>query len=440
MPLAVVVALVFGLALGLPPPEPGSAADSVGFTPLMDMGTSTYLGFQGGLYEGGSNAVPADHEAVGMARAASVAPLDAAGNPSGSGKIVLLSVGMSNTTQEFCSASSALPCDSFTFMGQAAADSGVNHASLAIVNGAAGGQSASTWDSPADANYDRVRDTRLVPVGLTENQVQAVWVKVANPGPTVSLPSAAADAYTLETQTGNIVRALKVRYPNVRLVFLSSRVYAGYATTTLNPEPYAYESGFGAKWLIQAQIDQMRNGGIPVDMRGGDLNYDTVAPWIGWGPYLWADGLTPRSDGLIWQVGDFSADGTHPATSGRQKVGTMLHDFFYASPYTLCWFRTDTDGDGVSDACEGIDGDNDGFSDNAETGIGTDPQDACGVNAWPPDFDDSQEVDISDVLALKMDFGGTVPPAAARLDITPDGMIDVSDALAVKPFFGAACI
>lgn len=305
---------------------------------LNDLASGTYLGFPGGLYPGGSNTVPAQHNTVGLNRANAVQPLDLNGNPSPSGKIVLLSVGMSNTTQEFCSASSELPCDSWTFMGQAAADPSVNRTTLAIVNGAMGGRSASFWDSPTDPDYDRVRDTRLAPQGLSEQQVQIAWVKVANPGPTVSLPSALADAYTLETQMGNIVRALKVRYPNLQQVFLSSRIYGGYAATTLNPEPYAYESGFAVKWVMQAQIDQMQNGGIVVDAHAGDLNYNTVAPWIAWGPYLWANGTTARSDGLIWVSSDFQSDGTHPAQSGEQKGGTMLLNFFKNSPYTKCWF------------------------------------------------------------------------------------------------------
>lgn len=315
-----------------------------GFTPLMDFGAGTYLGFGGGLYESGSNAVPADHASAGATHAAAIQPLDTSGNASPTGKVVLVSIGMSNTTQEFCSGNSALPCSSWSFMGQAALDPRVNHTTLALVNGAAGGQSAAYWDSPTDANYDRVRDTRLTPQGLSEQQVQAAWVKVANPGPTVSLPSASSDAYTLETQQGNIVRALKTRYPNIQLVFLSSRIYAGYATTsTLNPEPYAYQSGFAVKWLIQAQIDQQRNGGTIVDTRAGDLDDGTVAPWLAWGPYLWADGTTARSDGLVWLQSDLAADGTHPAQSGQQKVGTMLLNFFIGSPYSKPWFCANLD-------------------------------------------------------------------------------------------------
>ena len=53
---------------------------------------------------------------------------------------------------------------------------------------------------------------------------------------------------------GQIVRMLKGRFPNLQLAYVSSRSYAGYATTELNPEPYAYESAFAVRWLIQDQI------------------------------------------------------------------------------------------------------------------------------------------------------------------------------------------
>jgi hypothetical protein len=314
------------------------ARAQAGFTPISDMRAQTYLGFSGGLYENGTNGPPADHAAAGAVRAALVQPLDTSGNPSAAGKIALLSIGMSNTTQEFCSQGGLTPCDSWTFTGQAATDGAVNHTTLLFINGARAGQTAPDWDSPTDPDYDRVRDTDLANAGATEKQVQVVWVKVANATPNTSLPNASADAYTLETQMGNIVRALKTRYVNLCLVYFSSRIYAGYATTTLNPEPYAYESGFAVKWLVQAQINQMRNGGTIVDARAGDLNYTTGAPWIAWGPYLWANGTTPRSDGLSWLQTDLQSDGTHPSQSGQRKVGAQLLFFFKTAPTARRWF------------------------------------------------------------------------------------------------------
>jgi hypothetical protein len=251
------------------------------------------------------------------------------------GRIVLLSIGMSNTTQEFC-AQGGIMCDAWTFAGQAATDPAVNHTTLVIANGAAGGQVAENWDDSTESNYQRIRDQILAPLGVSEAQVQIAWVKVARRQPTVSLPSANADAYVLEQLMGGIARALKARYPNLRQIFMSSRIYAGFATSTLNPEPYAYESGFAVKWLIEAQIRQQDGG--PADARTGDLSL-AVAPWLAWGPYLWAgDASQSRADGFFWSRPEFQSDGTHPAQEGERKVGAMLLQFFKSSPFTTCWF------------------------------------------------------------------------------------------------------
>jgi hypothetical protein len=309
--------------------------------PLNDLGAGMYLGqFQGGLYENGSNIMPADHSTAGMAQAALVQPLDGSGNPSASGKIVMISVGMSNTTQEFCNANNPAPCETWSFAGQASRDPAVNHSTLLLINGARGGQAADTWLSPTLSNYDYVRDRDLIPAGVTEAQVQVAWLKVANPGPTASLPSQSSDAYHLVTQMGSILRAMKVRYPNLHIVYISSRIYAGYASSTLNPEPYAYESGLAVKWLVEAQIEQTRSG--HVDSRAGDLNPNGVAPWIAWAAYLWTDGMNPRSDGLIWTRSDVEGDGTHPSQSGEQKVGTLLLAFLKQEPTARSWFLAPT--------------------------------------------------------------------------------------------------
>ena len=303
--------------------------------PLNDLGSGKYLGqFEGGLYEHGTNMPPADHLAIGLGQAAQVRPLDRDGRPSASGKIAMISVGMSNTTQEFCVANTTGPCAPWSFSGQAAADPAVNHATLAIVNGARSGQTADTFESPTAQNWQNLK-TYLAADGLTEAQVQAAWIKEANAQPRVSLPDRNADAYALVGQLGNVVRAMKVRYPNIRLAYFSSRIYAGYASTTLNPEPYAYETGFAVKWLIQAQVEQERSGKI--DPLAGDLG-PAAAPWLSWSAYLWADGLNPRSDGLTWARNELESDGTHPAQAAEQKVGSMLLAFFKSDPTSRGWF------------------------------------------------------------------------------------------------------
>src|SRR2546421_5853790 len=143
---------------------------TVSFTPINDLGTGTYLGqFQGGLYPGGSNDVPAAHTAVGIGRASSIAPLNTSGQPDPNGKFVFLSVGMSNTSQEWCGNDQSLVYQSYSLMGQAAAHPAVNHSSMVIFNGARGGQSAATWDAYSDTNYSGGA-TDLQTAGLSESQ------------------------------------------------------------------------------------------------------------------------------------------------------------------------------------------------------------------------------------------------------------------------------
>ncbi len=315
------------------PPEPPPSLD---VTPLTELGAATYKGFTGGLYPGGGNQPPSSHAAEGSAAVARIEPLDERGTPDPGGAIVMVTVGMSNAAQEACSGSGEPPCHPWSFIGRADVDPSVNHESLFIVNGARGGQTPEQWDSPDDPVYENVQDHELRPRDLSESQVQIAWVKEADAMPRESLPAADADAYALEAGLGRMVRAMKARWPNLRLVFFSSRVYAGYATTDLNPEPYAYESAFAVRGVIAAQIEQAATGAV--DPQAGDVALARGAPWLGWGPYLWADGADPRDDGLVWLPEDFEGDGTHPSELGEAKVGALLLDFFKTSPFSQCWF------------------------------------------------------------------------------------------------------
>jgi len=317
-------AVLLGMKLGGdrpnvgPPPE---KVDTSSFKPLTELGSQEYHGFKGGLYPEGQNERPAAHEKAGLALAPKVQPLDADGKPSPDGKIVLLSVGMSNTTQEFS-----------VFRRQANGDPAKNP-HLVIVDGAQGGMTAARIKDP-DSNGGGIQfwttvDARLKEGGVTRAQVQAAWIKEADAGPNQGFPKY---AQTLQAELRQIVQLMKKRFPNLQLVYLSGRTYGGYATTRLNPEPYAYESGFSVKWLIEDQIKGDK-----------DLNFDPAkgevkAPWLSWGPYLWANGAVKRGDGFSYEKSDFGGDGTHPTMSGQQKVAKLLLDFFKSDATTKGWF------------------------------------------------------------------------------------------------------
>lgn len=285
--------------------------------PLMDMPAGeNYKGEDGGLYGGGLNDPPPSHRLAALKALAEIEPLDAAGNPIPDGKVVFISIGMSNATMEF---------QAFEQL----ADSDPSRSShLVIVDGAQGGVFARTWARsaiPWEVVKQRLEDSRVTP-----QQVQVAWVKAANGSPTEPFPT---EAKSFQGDLATIATRLKEFYPNIKLVYLSSRIYAGYATTDLSPEPHAYESAFSIRWLIQDQI----NG-------NQILNYDpdkgpVTAPILLWGPYLWADGLSARSDGLIWRRGDLSErDGTHPAGPGREKVANLLLDFLKTNELAKPWF------------------------------------------------------------------------------------------------------
>ena len=338
-------AVAAGIACASPPPPPppppppvvvGPPTDTVRI-PINDLATRTYFKKSGGLYPGGNSQPPSDQDSAGRARRNVIKALDVNGDESPFGKFVLLSIGGGNASEYWCSKTSRPPCSAGSFMGRAVVDPTVNRYSLVIVNGAADSLDAPLWTSATSAAYDRIKVARLAPLGLSENQVQIAWVNLADPKPTVSLPSDSADAYRFLTNVGLIVRALKVRYPSLQLVFVSSREYGGYSTTDWNPEPYAYEEGLSVKWAIESQINEMR-GQAPNPRAGTLSNAKKMAPVMLWGPYLWADGMSPRSDALVWQRTDFDADGVHPSPNGVAKVGLMLLDFFKSSTYTRCWF------------------------------------------------------------------------------------------------------
>ena len=124
----------------------GLAAEKTEMVPLTELGTGTYLGFQGGLYPGGSNQMPEQHKSAGEEFTHQIQPLDTAGSPSSSGRIVLLSIGMSNTSREFCGKTNR-DCWPGTFIHLAQENPSVEQTGLTILNGAQSGQAARAWIS-----------------------------------------------------------------------------------------------------------------------------------------------------------------------------------------------------------------------------------------------------------------------------------------------------
>jgi hypothetical protein len=168
-------------------------------------------------------------------------------------------------------------------------------------------------------------DRQLQGSEISAAQVQVVWLKTALARESRAFPK---NARLLQRALRSIVEILRTKFPQLKLVYVSSRTYGGYSESDLSPEPAAYESAFAVKWLIEEHI----NNPSP----------DRSMPWVSWGPYLWANGLTPRGDGLIWERSDFEPDGVHTSAQGALKVARMLFEFFEKDAPAKRWFLSRT--------------------------------------------------------------------------------------------------
>jgi dienelactone hydrolase len=291
-----------------------------GLVALTDLGKGTYQGEEGGLFPDGSNTPPPAYLEAGEKLAAQVVPRDAAGKPAPDGKIGLTSIGYSNPTIEW---------RGFTKLAEKHR-SELNPA-LVIVAGAIYGRPSSVF-ADANSNYWQTEiPAKLREAGVTPEQVQVAWINETIVNPREKFP---ADAKHLEQDLAKGLQVAIAKFPNLKLVYWTPRIYAGYVVLGANPEPFCYDSGFAYKWIIARQVQG-----------DAELNYDPAkgpvrAPWTSWSPdtYLWANGTEGRSDGLKWVREDLAPDGMHPSVQGSEKVGEHLLKFFETDPTTRPWF------------------------------------------------------------------------------------------------------
>jgi PKD repeat protein len=297
-------------------------------TPLNDLGTGLYEGYEGGLYPNGTDMRPPAVESNAENVASQITPLDSNGNPdSNNGKIVMISIGMSIAHLDFNSGP-----DSFeprAFMDAATSTK------LVIVDGAQNGKTASAWVDPNAPTWQTV-NARLTMQGVTPKQVEVVWVKECEAFPHQFGPFPNSAQY-LQSDLESIARNITTNYPNAKIAYYSSRSHAFTENpATVSPEPWDFETGYSVKWMIEDQING--NGNLNWDPNKGPVQ----APFLSWGPYIWANGSTARSDGFQWVRSDYQADATHPTKTGVHKVADQLLAFFKTDPTTTGWYLKPT--------------------------------------------------------------------------------------------------
>lgn len=207
--------------------------------------------------------------------------------------------------------------------------------SVVVVNGAQGTKSVLEWANPLDDAWITL-EQRVTEKGLAPNQVQVLWMKHAfrDPYTIEGLDGPGSHIDALADGITQVIKIATQNYPNVKLIFLSNRIRSYLEDDSKSPEPFAFESAFAVRDVINRQWQPTSYD--PLDQ----LPYPQF-PLITWGPYLWADGENPRSDRLTYLSCDLMADCTHPSMAGEYKVATQIFGSFVSDPFFYPWFLKD---------------------------------------------------------------------------------------------------
>lgn len=264
------------------------------------------------------NTMPAAHRVAGNAIAASLQPLDVNGKVDlVNGKIAAIAEGISNTRLEM---------DAFWF--EFIQNNPAVNPQFKFVNLSEGGCDLVCW-------FDKG-------VGAIDPQVQIALLKHSNnlgqfsngapknPAPpftTIASKRFPTHAQTTHGMLRKRILDLKVKYPNLKLLYITSRCYGGWKCSPADPEancePVAYEEGFSVKWLVEGQV----TGSDSLLIYSGP---NPKAPWMAWGPYLW-DSSWPQD----W----FQPNSAHPCAPGLTHVAKQWYDFLMLDSTTRTWFR-----------------------------------------------------------------------------------------------------
>lgn len=227
------------------------------------------------------------HSARGLERASQVQKVN--------GKLVVMFIGMSNWRQEIAALIRLLK-------------------SLGIRGFVWYNAGRGNWDlrgmvENEDAYWSWLR-AGMAKRNIAPEQVRVLFVKN-------SVRKGATKEEYQKLMASHIDRATK-ELTGLEQIFISSAVYSNYAQQGApRTEPGAFLEGVAVDEFVRANKDS--------------------SVWIGHGPYLWADGMNPRGDGLVWRCEDFDLDGVHPGPLAEKKVAAMIHHFLVHSPVTG-WF------------------------------------------------------------------------------------------------------
>lgn len=170
-----------------------------------------------------------------------------------------------------------------------------------VVNGC-----VSHWHSDRMVReWDAFRSHYLRELGNDTGGVELIMLLAATAGHARDNPK--KDRARNASNIRFILDRIETDFPGVPVLGVS-RIYGGYGSSDLSVEPHAHDQYLSV-----------------LDVAAKDPRFYP-------GPYLWADGLAEREDGLIWNCADFAPDGTHPGRPASWKVRDLLEVYMGSEP------------------------------------------------------------------------------------------------------------
>jgi hypothetical protein len=286
-------------------------------TPLNDLGPGTFFDSVGGLYPGGLNSPSGTYANDLLALSQSIVPIDTFGIPNvgTKGQILFVSLGASTGS------------DMMKALKVKTTGNLLTNPKLHLMNCNQSGQFAALnlIMQPGSDYWSHVSQV-VVQNKASFRQVQVVYLETEDSTRSQAFPGR---PNIVKNDLEVCLRVMKQKLPNLKIVYVLSRIRCFGNNAPWNREPSPYYFGWACKWAIQDQI----NGAPNMVYKGPGA----VAPMLAWGFYEWATTNPRTTDGFSW-VSTESRDGLHANTVGEDSLSNRFQSFLLTDTYAKNWY------------------------------------------------------------------------------------------------------
>lgn len=297
-------------------------APNTGLVPFLDLQTGTYMGYQAGMYPGGTNELTGPHLKSGKTIAKGIKPLDGDGNVNfGDGVVLVAGFGPSVPGHIY---------NKFVDHVRTPSEKYDMNPCMDAINLCVGGKDISypTADSLFEDYWEGLVQ-KVYDVGYTPEQVQIGWMYFNAKG-LIAPPVFPTQSLNMVESYIQFINKAKEFFPNLKIMYISSRHWGGYADTTLAEfyslaEPSSYQNSWTVKWTVETQINM-------TDTRLQYKGANSKAPYILWGPNFWCDGEAKRmwdDEKYICELSFDEDDGYHLSDQQDSKDALDILDVMY---------------------------------------------------------------------------------------------------------------